>query len=114
MPTLEESTREALRSVMDPEVGVNIVDLGLVYRVAVSGERAEVDVTMTSPACPLAEYLRDEIEWQVRARLPEIRDVAVRVVWEPPWTPARMSPAARRQLGWPDDPGAAGGNASPE
>lgn len=111
MSSVEDAIREALREVIDPEVGVNIVDLGLVYYVAAGDARAAIVVTMTSPACPLAEYLKDEIARNVRARVPEIRDVDIEVVWEPPWTPERMSAAARRQLGWPDEPGPAGGNA---
>lgn len=91
---------EALREVLDPEVGVNIVDLGLVYDVRVAAGRVEVEMTMTTPACPLGPYLTSEVEATLW-RYPEARDVEVRVVWDPPWDPhAMMSDDAKRQLGW--------------
>jgi metal-sulfur cluster biosynthetic enzyme len=101
----EDAVREALRQVIDPEVGVNILDLGLVYDVAVDGEGVAIALTMTSPACPLAEYLKDEIERSIR-RTTRAGYVTIDLVWDPPWTPDRISTAARRQLGWPDDPAA--------
>lgn len=104
MPTLTEAVvRDALRQVLDPEVGVNIVDLGLVYGITAGDGRVAIALTMTSPACPLAEYLTDEIARSVRVCVPDARDVTVDLVWDPPWTAERMSAAARRQLGWPDD-----------
>ncbi len=90
--------REALRQVIDPELGVNIVDLGLVYRTAVHGERARVEMTMTSPACPLSEYLQDLVDSTIKERVPEVRDVEIVFVWEPPWNPDMMSDDARRLL----------------
>jgi metal-sulfur cluster biosynthetic enzyme len=104
----EDAVRDALRQVIDPEVGVNIVDLGLVYRIAVGEGRVAVVMTMTSPACPLSEYLKDDIAKTVRRRVPHVHDVDIDLVWEPAWTPERMSAAARRQLGWPDEPHTAG------
>jgi metal-sulfur cluster biosynthetic enzyme len=94
----EHDVREALREVIDPEIGVNIVDLGLVYRVAVDHGDVLVTMTMTSPACPLRDYLQDLVESTVTARLPSARRVAVEIVTEPPWTEDMMSDAARRQL----------------
>ena len=103
MPTLsEESAREALRQVVDPEVGVNIVDLGLVYRIEIADRRIAVDMTMTSPACPLGAYLKETAHTAIRHCVPDVESVTVRLVWDPPWTPERMSPHARSQLGWPD------------
>jgi metal-sulfur cluster biosynthetic enzyme len=104
MPAQDDPIREALRDVIDPEVGVNIVDLGLVYGIAVEDASASISFTMTTPACPLGQFLKDEIARRVKARVPGLRDVRVALVWDPPWTPERMSAAARRQLGWPDDP----------
>ena len=94
----EHDVREALREVIDPEIGVNIVDLGLVYRVAVDHGDVFVTMTMTSPACPLRDYLQDLVESTVTARLPSARRVVVEIVTEPPWTEDMMSDAARRQL----------------
>ena len=92
--------RGLLRSVIDPELGVNIVDLGLVYDVAVEeGGNVAIEMTLTTPGCPLGGYIEDEIR-ACLAQLPQVRDVSVRVVWEPPWEPSAMSDAGREQLGW--------------
>ena len=90
--------REALRHVVDPEIGVNIVDLGLVYRIVVEGERARIAMTMTSPACPLADYLKDLVTSAIRQHVPDVVDVDINIEWEPPWDPDMMSDEARRQL----------------
>ncbi len=91
---------EMLRSVIDPELGVNIVDLGLVYDVVIAaGSSVAIEMTLTTPGCPLGGFLDDEIR-ACLAQLPQVRDVAVRLVWEPPWEPTAMSEAAREQLGW--------------
>lgn len=91
---------EALREVIDPELGINIVDLGLVYDVTVWEGRVRVAVTMTTPACPLHTYLTEAIESVLWRKLPRIQAVDVQLVWEPPWHPTMMSDAAKRQLGW--------------
>jgi metal-sulfur cluster biosynthetic enzyme len=96
----EEAVREALRSVEDPEAGMSIVDLGLVYGIAVEPGRVRVEVTMTSPACPVAPYIVDESAAAIRAIAPEGTDVDVTLVWEPPWTPERMSAEAQKRFGW--------------
>ncbi len=96
---LREAALLALRGVVDPEVGINIVDLGLVYGVDVEGSRVHVRLTMTSAACPLGEEIAAEAEQRVRS-LPGIDDVGVELVWDPPWSPERMAPAARHALGW--------------
>lgn len=90
----------ALREVIDPEIGVNLVDLGLVYEVGSEGRTVQVAMTMTSPACPLRDYLSDSVEAAVRRNLPETDKVEIAFVWEPPWHPGRMSDAAKRELGW--------------
>lgn len=92
--------REALRAVTDPEIGINVVDLGLVYDVAVEGERVRVRMTMTTPTCPLGEALTVEAEATIRRSVPGVGSVTVDLVWDPPWRPAMMSDAAREQLGW--------------
>lgn len=99
-PLTEESARDALLEVIDPEVGINIVDLGLIYRIEVVDGRIEVDMTMTTAACPLGPHLRETAQAVLHRSLPEAESVAVHLVWDPPWTPERMSGRARRQLGW--------------
>jgi len=96
----ELEVREALKSVEDPEAGMNIVDLGLVYAIVAQPGRVLVEMTMTSPACPVGPYLVDEAAAAIRALAAEGTDVRVDLVWEPPWTPERMSPQARSRFGW--------------
>lgn len=96
----ESEVREALRYVIDPEVGVNVVDLGLVYHIGVSAEAVQVDITMTSPACPMGEMIMDDAREVVDAITPAGMAVEINLVWEPPWDPSKMSDAARRVLGW--------------
>jgi metal-sulfur cluster biosynthetic enzyme len=90
---------EALRGVIDPELGIDLVALGLVYDVGVSDGIAYITLTTTTPACPIGNYLEDQVRWAV-LRLPGILGVEVEVVHEPRWTPALMSDAARMTLGW--------------
>jgi len=89
----------ALKHVLDPEIGVNIVDLGLVYEVKVENGDVYIKMTMTTPGCPLHESISKGAEEAVR-QLPGIESVKVDLVWEPAWTPERMSDWARKQLGW--------------
>jgi len=100
MPS-EERLREALCSVDDPEVGMNIVDLGLVYRIDIAPGRVRVELTMTTPACPMGELITDNARRAVSAAVPEGVAVDVALVWEPPWTPDMMSDSARQTFGWP-------------
>jgi metal-sulfur cluster biosynthetic enzyme len=97
---LESEVREALKSVEDPEAGMNIVDLGLVYAIAARPGRVHVQMTMTSPACPVGPYLVDEAVAAIRALAAEGTEVEVELVWEPPWTPERMSAEAQSRFGW--------------
>lgn len=94
----EDAIWAALEEVIDPEVGINIVDLGLVYEVAVDADgRAKIEMTLTIPQCPLA----DEIVKNVRtaaAAVPGIHAADVSLVWEPKWSPARMNDRAREEL----------------
>lgn len=94
----DERIRAVLREVLDPELGVNIVDLGLVRQIAVDEGGARITIVMTSPACPLRDYLRDLVESTVAAHLNDGRRVIVDIVDDPPWSPDQMSDAARRQL----------------
>ncbi|MFA5915128.1 MAG: metal-sulfur cluster assembly factor [Burkholderiales bacterium] len=97
----EERVREALRRVDDPEVGMNIVDLGLVYRIDIAADRVRVELTMTTPACPMGDLITENAHRAVRAALPEGLGVGIALVWEPPWTPDMMSDSARQTFGWP-------------
>jgi metal-sulfur cluster biosynthetic enzyme len=96
----EDAVREALRQVDDPEAGMNIVDLGLVYDVAVADGTVSIDLTMTTAACPMADLIVDRARDAVVAVVPQGTPVDVRLVWDPPWTPERMSGFAREHFGW--------------
>ncbi|MBV2234178.1 MAG: metal-sulfur cluster assembly factor [Sterolibacterium sp.] len=93
---------EALRAVIDPEVGMNIVDLGLIYRIVVTDDESalEIEMTMTSPACPMSESIVEDVEIVLRDQLPEEVLRNVKLVWDPPWSPSMMSPDARAHYGW--------------
>jgi metal-sulfur cluster biosynthetic enzyme len=96
----ETEVMQALSGVEDPEAGMSIVDLGLVYGVQSAPGSVRVQMTMTSPACPAAPYLVDEATAAIRALAPADTDVQVELVWDPPWTPDRMSPEAQSRFGW--------------
>lgn len=99
-PPRIEAIRDILRQVVDPEVGVNIVDLGLVYRIDATVDSLLIEMTMTSPACPLGEMIMDDVHAALAAALPVACQREVRLVWEPPWAPSMMSPRAKLDLGW--------------
>ncbi len=103
MPLAEDTVREALKQVIDPELFVNIVDLGLIYEIKITETSdgksdVEVEMTMTSPACPAGPQLLGQSKDFV-SRLEEVNEVDVRLVMAPPWTPDRMTEDARDQLG---------------
>src|SRR5215813_9686806 len=96
---LRERIADVIRTCYDPEIPVNIYELGLIYGIDVSETNAvTIRMTPTSPACPAAGSLPPEVERKVRG-LADVTDVKVEVVWDPPWTPDRMTEAARLQLG---------------
>lgn len=90
---------ETLRDVIDPEVGLNIVDLGLVYGIDAVGGSLQVQLTMTTPACPLGEQIQRDAEERLRT-VAGVDDVTVELVWEPAWTPDRISLVGKQLLGW--------------
>ncbi len=92
--------REVLRQVIDPEIGLDIVDLGLLYRLEYVDGALEVDLTMTSPACPVTAVMAADVEQILRSALPPGVPCRVRVVWDPPWNAERISAAGRERLGW--------------
>ncbi|MFN8058460.1 MAG: SUF system Fe-S cluster assembly protein [Vicinamibacterales bacterium] len=90
---------EAISTVFDPEIPVNIYELGLIYDVEVRADASvAIKMTLTSPACPSAQQLPSEVEWKAKA-VEGVSDAKVEIVWEPPWSSDRMSEAARLQLG---------------
>jgi FeS assembly SUF system protein len=96
---IEAQVVEAIRTCYDPEIPVNIHELGLIYSVNVAEDGAvEVAMTLTTPYCPAAQSLPPEVDAKVRS-VPGVTSSSVRVVWEPPWSPAMMSEAARLELG---------------
>jgi len=97
VPTADE-VRAVLRGVRDPELGINVVDLGLVYGIEVQGLRILVTMTLTTPACPRGSALVGEVERALRGAFVG-HEVEVSLVWEPHWTPERMAEDARRRLG---------------
>ncbi|MFA7567041.1 MAG: metal-sulfur cluster assembly factor [Alkalispirochaeta sp.] len=91
---------ESLKKVIDPELGLNIVDVGLIYRVDVSEDQVEVDFTLTTPACPLGDTINNDIITVLREDH-SIANVATNLVWNPPWSLEFMSEEARLELGYP-------------
>ncbi len=97
---LRQSAIEAISTVFDPEIPVNIYELGLIYSVdVVPGDNLEIVMTLTSPMCPVAESLPGDVENRVR-EVDDINDVNVVLTWDPPWTPDMMSEAAKLELGF--------------
>ena len=96
--TVEDKIREALKKVIDPELGVSIVDLGLIYDVRYEAGEAEVEITLTSPGCPLAPIIDKKIRTAL-ADIPEIKNLVIEIVWDPPWSRELMSPELRAEFG---------------
>jgi FeS assembly SUF system protein len=98
-PALMAPVLEALKTVQDPEIPVNLVELGLIYELIVKkGGTVYVEMTLTTPSCPVAAAMPGEVEAAIRA-VPGVSDVRVKLVWMPPWTQDRMSDEARLELG---------------
>lgn len=93
-----ETVRKALRQVKDPELGLNIVDIGLVYDIEIEGSQVHVTMTLTSPGCPSGPEIMTEADRAIRM-LDGVEDVDVELVWEPFWTPERIDPRVRAFLG---------------
>jgi metal-sulfur cluster biosynthetic enzyme len=101
MPTQEE-VYDVLRTCYDPEIPVNIVDLGLVYDVQIAEQKVDVKMTLTARGCGMGGYIAAEAE-QKLLELPGVEEAQVELVWDPPWDPSMISPEARRTLGIPED-----------
>ncbi|MBI5321188.1 metal-sulfur cluster assembly factor [Bradyrhizobium sp.] len=94
---LDPDVLDVLRGIVDPEIGINIVDLGLVYRAERADDVIDVDMTMTTRACPLGEMILEEARAALSQRFPGVRN-AVRLVWDPAWTPDMMTLQGRESL----------------
>lgn len=95
----EGQVRDRLRNVIDPEVGIGIVDLGLIYDVAIDDQTISITMTMTTPACPLGSYLQQSAEYAL-ADLAGQRLIEIDLVVDPPWDPEMITQEGRAQLGW--------------
>jgi probable FeS assembly SUF system protein SufT len=105
----EDMVWDQLKTVYDPEIPVNIVDLGLIYACTIAdietgGKKIDIEMSMTAPGCGMGNVLKADVESKL-ARLPEIKEVRVEVVFDPPWNPSRMSEAAKLKLGFDLDYG---------
>ena len=106
MEITQEEVLTALKECYDPEIPVNIVDMGLIYEIGVKqsetlnsgGEDVEVEMTLTAPGCPSSAYISDQVKQRL-LRMPGVNNATVEIVWYPQWTPERLSVDARKQLG---------------
>ena len=97
---LDDRVVDAIKTCYDPEIPVNIYDLGLIYQIRVKAHgQVAIRMTLTSPSCPAAQSLPNDVREKVKL-VPGVTDATVDVVWDPPWTPARMSESARLELGF--------------
>jgi len=96
----EEQVVEILKTIYDPEIPVNIYDMGLIYGIDIRDDGGvDIEMTLTSPACPVAGTLPPEVEVKIRDGIEGVTSAKVEIVWDPPWTPDKMSDAAKLQLG---------------
>lgn len=100
-PLSEDLVFQALRKCRDPEIPVNIVDLGLIYDVRIADDLVNVKMTLTTQGCGMGGYISQEAEEQIRS-LPGVREAKVEIVWDPPWDPSMISEAGRKTLGLPE------------
>ena len=99
MVTMEEIVK-ALKECYDPEIPVNVWDLGLIYDVNVDGDKVRVKMTLTAPGCPMHTFISEEVKNKLRS-ISGVKEATVEVVWDPPWNPDRMSKEAKLHLGIP-------------
>jgi len=98
----QEEVYEVLRTCYDPEIPVNIVDLGLIYDVQIADQKVDVKMTLTARGCGMGGYIASEAEQKI-LELSDVQEAKVEVVWDPPWEPSMISPEARKMLGMPED-----------
>lgn len=94
-----DAVKLVLRRVKDPEINLNIVDMGLVYDIVVDGRDVRIDMSLTSPGCPSGPEIMGDAERELRS-IPDVGEVTVNLVWSPPWTPDRIEPRVRAYLGF--------------
>ena len=97
-PPTADQVRMALRKVKDPELNLNIIDLGLVYDIMVDGADVDIDMTLTSPGCPAGPQIMGDVERAVKA-MPGVGELSIRLVWEPFWSPDKIEPRVRAYMG---------------
>jgi metal-sulfur cluster biosynthetic enzyme len=95
----EKDVLKKLQSVMDPEIGCSIVDLGLIYGVRIDKGVVEIKMTLTAPGCPLVQMINEDINKVVK-KIKGVEEVRIKTVFDPPWTPEKMSPALRKKMGF--------------
>ena len=94
----ETTVYDALKQIYDPEVGINIVDMGLIYSLEIDDDKVDITMTLTSPGCPAGPQILGQIDTKVK-ELEDVENVDIKVVWSPPWSPDMLSEEARDQLG---------------
>ncbi len=99
MNITSDAVRSCLENVIDPELGINVVDLGLIYTIKIEDGKISVDMTLTTPGCPMAGMIAGSVEEEIRKTF-KGTDVEVSLVWDPPWSPDLLSSAAKEQLGY--------------
>jgi len=97
-PPSPDQVKLALRKVKDPELNLNVVDLGLIYEINVEGTEVQIDMTLTSPGCPAGPQIMGDVERVLKA-LPGVTNVAINLVWQPFWTPDKIEPRVRAYMG---------------
>lgn len=95
----KEEVMKALKNCYDPEIPINIVDLGLIYDVQIRDDKVHVKMTLTAPGCPMHSFIAQDVKQQLE-KINGVKEAVVEIVWEPPWTPDRMSQEAKKQLGF--------------
>ncbi len=94
----KEDVMKVLKTCYDPEIPVSVVDLGLIYEVKVSGSKVNIEMTLTNPMCPMARYITDLVKGAVEG-IKGVKEVEVKLVFDPPWSPDKMSASAKKKLG---------------
>ena len=95
----KQDVMKVLKECYDPEIGISLVDLGLIYDVQVKNDKVHIKMTLTTPGCPMHAFMIKDVEQKVK-QIKGIKEVKVELVWDPPWTPDRMSKEAKKNLGF--------------
>lgn len=99
MAVSKDDVVAVLKKCYDPEIPINIYDLGLVYDIDIGEEKIGIRMTLTAPGCPASGYISHDVKRKLES-LPGVKEAEVQIVWDPPWTPERMSETAKKQFGW--------------